>query len=248
MEKVHRYKKRLQMRLMLIDAVAAGDKEKVISLLLKGVNPNRRSRGRNTPLITACSKENIPMVRLLLERGACPNQRDCNNAFPLMVATYRANSDLVALLLHHKANPDLPDLSWDYETPLICASRKYKPDSEYPRIITLLLQHKANINLKNKVGCTALAFACVKNLQLTQALLEAGANPNSASKKDNTPLMWIVKKYAKTTDEEYQTYSIAAIELLRKYGADPTIKNNLGDSPVSLATKRCYFDILYALR
>lgn len=113
----------------LINAVKAGDLDKVEMLLVEGVNPDESVNWSNpvgplsmteTALFVAIKAENASMVELLLKNGANPNifladQGDFDiiehPQTPLSIVTKKGNIDLVRLLLAHKANisANIPD-------------------------------------------------------------------------------------------------------------------------------------------
>ncbi len=67
-------------------------------------------------------------------------------------------------------------------------------------------------------GNTALHYA-VKCLVLTEALLEAGADPNHANKKGDTPM------------HKVRPVAEDVVAKLISHGADPEVKNHLGKTP-----------------
>lgn len=80
--------------------------------------------------------------------------------------------------------------------------------------------------------------------ELVIAMLEAGANPNSADKFGNTTLMLTLKdfindKESGLVDEEYLAKRMVSgnILILKKYGADITAKNLKGETVASLVKK-----------
>ena len=76
------------------------------------------------------------------------------------------------------------------DTPLIAAVRKYSLN-----ITNLLLKNKANVNLKNKFGNTALWYAVDKDSKkFAESLIKAGANLNIKNNKGWTVLMNAVYK------------------------------------------------------
>jgi len=93
-----------------------------------------------------------------------------------MLATLGAHFTLVELLLNADAQPDLQDK--DGKTALIHASMKGDP-----QIAAVLLRERAgrraNVNIKNKKGRTALRYALdALNLDLIRLLLHKGADPD----------------------------------------------------------------------
>lgn len=108
-------------------------------------------------------------------------------------------------------------------TPLYDASRKGNMDSVY-----LLLNRRADVSAKSH-GETALhKVVQARNLRIAQALLEAGANPNTKDDlKGNTSV-------------HYAVYNgdMAMVSLLMNYGGDMDRENKNGDTPARFILSR----------
>lgn len=149
----------------------------------------------------------------------------------------------------------------DGMTPLIYASRKNLVD-----IAKLLIENKANVNVKSKYNETALycavisakSFAGTTDIELTKLLLDNKADVAIAAsvsfpiliqatfngKKDIVKLLIAYKADLNVVDFQGKTALIRAIsanpeiaEVLLKAGADVNIKDNEGISALSIATK-----------
>jgi tetratricopeptide (TPR) repeat protein len=84
----------------------------------------------------------------------------------------------------------------------------------------------ANVDVKDGTGNTALMSAIsARNLKLVEALLLAGANPNSSNQQGERPLTFSVK----AGDEKI-------VELLISRGADPFFLDSDGHFPLKIAT------------
>jgi ankyrin repeat protein len=96
------------------------------------------------------------------------------------------------MLLKRGANANLRD-RFTGDTPLIRACSVIQTDGEYDPpslpIVRMLLQRRANPNLHNKAGETALTLAAAQGYhEVVRALLKAGANPRLRNKYGATPL------------------------------------------------------------
>lgn len=112
---------------------------------------NQTNENGYSPLILACYRSNVPVVKFLLEKGADINKvSDMGTA--LMAATVKKNTEMVQLLLDKKADPNITDPNGT--TALIYAVQFNAPD-----LIKLLLKYKADKNLKDKSGKTAFEYA-----------------------------------------------------------------------------------------
>ena len=146
--------------------------------------------------------------------------------------------------------------------------------------VELLLEYKADTNIKNLGGATALQFALdiawVQNYEIAELLVSQGADPNVVDKYNDTPLMTIcqnadeidptdliillidngahVNKKDDTRDGLTVLSYVVAIgdyeltKLLLEHGADPNIKDALGETVLSVALRSRFMDIVDLLR
>lgn len=151
------------------------------------------------------------IAALMISHGARVNAREANGITPLGLATYwglvHRQSDLVKILLLHQA--DVNAKSKDGTTPLHAAllvtfevfySASPSGDNSFldkasafkkysNEIVTLLIQHGADVNARDVNGETPLYFAVsTGSSEAVRTLLAAGANPNLATAKGETPL------------------------------------------------------------
>jgi ankyrin repeat protein len=141
-------------------------------------------------------------------------------------------------------------------TPLIAASR-----SGHVGVVRWLLDRGAAMHERDGKGCTAIWWACLYgHPSVVAVLLERGADPTTANDRGETPLMGasacdrtevvrhlLAHPSAAATINCFdrgggtalyhacQCGSGEAVRLLLKHGADPTIANNLGTTPIAAA-------------
>ena len=93
-----------------------------------------------------------------------------------------------------------------------------------------------DINEADNAGMTPLHHACIeKSYEAAEVLLQAGAAVGLQDKWGNTPLGHAVYGKDGTVD---------LVRLLVEYGADPTVENNKGNSPLTLAQRTQKADYL----
>ncbi len=106
-----------------------------------------------------------------------------------------------------------------------------------PGIVRLLLKAGADVEARNRMGAQPLHYAADggpgignwspdNQAEVIVALIAAGASPNATDKRGVTALHRAVRGRC-----------AAAVEALLKNGADATLGNKSGSSPMDLATK-----------
>jgi len=162
-------------------------------------NPNCVNKTDNhgqTPLLHACYRNNLEMVRLFLQNGAkkSVNKASTKSYTPLYWACSRNNLEMVKLLLDSGAKETINKADKNGETPLYWACHHNNLE-----IVQLLLLYGAAENINDADACneTPLYWACDhNNLEMVRLLLLHGATV----KKNCTPLRHInqdIKDYIK---------------------------------------------------
>ncbi len=168
-------------------AAAAGQEAVVDYLLAQGAEVDLKDQAHQTPLFCALANEHLPVAELLLASGADANAVTKQGQTPLFPAV-RAPEDVIL------APPKDPNLT--------------VPDGS--RLAVLVLDHDAEVNVKDNTGLTPLHAAakdgCFTTLEI---LLERGAEVNVKSEDGVTPL------YLAAHREDPRMF-----ELLVAHGAD----------------------------
>jgi hypothetical protein len=141
--------------------------------------------------------------------------RDKYKNLLLFLAAHTGRDDFAQELIAAGADPRFTSPSWG--TSLMVAAWGCKME-----VAKTLLSGGAPVNAANTKGETALMYASqtCRDGQMVKMLLEAGANPNAKGEKNFTALMWASGN------------PLNAEELLRA-GADPTVKNEYGNTAES---------------
>ncbi len=168
---------------------------------------------------------------------------------PLHLAVRTQKEDVVKLLLSHKANANATNIYG--HTPLFDAARL----NTKPALTSLLLDAKADPNLKDRQGCTALHWAVMnRNSGSAELLLKRGAQINATNVIGMTPfhfaaqegygpmvrLLLVHKTAMDDRDARGNTPLYLAadrgqtntVKLLLEYGADVNAGNNDGSTPL----------------
>lgn len=172
----------------LIYAIGQNKSHMVDTLLKAGANPNTLDGEGKTALVHAIEKDNEPMVHSLLAVGAKVNS-PAKPLTPLMIAVRRGNTAVAKRLVDAGANPNTSPMSDDISaSPLTFSilfgkyelvrllvraganmNKRIGPNKQTALmlaiehhkkfIIPLLIENGANINIRDKIGRTALHYA-----------------------------------------------------------------------------------------
>jgi ankyrin repeat protein len=243
-------------------------------LLDHGANPNTENEQGDTPLHSVSggkhnSQEHgasVGIARLLLERGVDVDARAKDKFTPLHSATFNGRLELAKVLLDHGANANA--VNEGRETPLHLVSRgEYDRDSLSQEhgagIARLLLEHGVDVHAQDEDLDTALHWAAFRGrLEVTQVLLEHGANPKVVSgerpggqicetpegsqehgvdvdaqgKYHDTPLHWAAL-----------SGRVEITRLLLDHGANPNVEDEQQATPLHLVVRGEYDSLEYGV-
>jgi hypothetical protein len=153
------------------------------------VNGIRKSDGY-TALMIAVLNQDLNMVKLLLEKDAEVNQIPVESnrytTTPIFIAQSKGYTEGVREILEMR--PEKVNLERRYgaksQTVLVRACREGQSD-----IANLLIEHRANVNVKDSFGMTPLHAACFANsLMIVQALILKDADTDAKMNNGETPL------------------------------------------------------------
>lgn len=194
------------------------------------------------------------------------NSKDPEGVSPLHIAAERGLEKAATVLIEAKANISIEDEeSWQ---PLHYACRKGKHN-----LAELLLDNKADIEAQGHWQQTPLQTACQKgHSEVANLLLERGANVNSLDDEEFTPLFYaavwgrheavdlLLRKdksnidHAVRDDDGWTALHAASyhgyqevVAMLRKEEAAMGIRDNLGRTPLMLATDKNHADAMREL-
>ena len=151
----------------LMYAVVSGNPETVRILLSRGANINQAGANGWTAMMIAAAKGRKEIAQMLIDHGCNVNVRDMYGWTPLMRAAYEKRPGVVGILLKHQG-VDINATDDRGETALHHVATH--GDAE---IAQLLLDHCANIRLKNEQGQTAEMVALAHNQTQLLARLSA---------------------------------------------------------------------------
>lgn len=177
-----------------------------------------------TALMWACRNGNTDIVELLLQENADLDIQDNSGSTALTWAILGRTENTVAIakmLLNKTFNLNLQD-SGGY-TPLMWAA-----DFGITDLVSLLIERKAAVDIRDNQGCTALTWAIkgrssdvYNNVKI---LVRAGCHINIFDDNGYTPLMWAA---------EYGFTEV--VSLLIEKQADVNLKDNNGNTAIAWA-------------
>jgi ankyrin repeat protein len=183
-------------------AARHGDAAVVAMLLKAGASVRATNDKGRQPLHEAGS---VAVAVTLLKQGADPNAKAIDKTTPLHAAASEGKLELAESLLARGAKVDAAND--DGETPLHAAIRTFSSSVTYgfgdqtktvkrvdlapnaTRMVSLLLERKANANAADRNGATPLHRAARANdIDLVRLLLSRKANANARDRDGRTPL------------------------------------------------------------
>jgi len=221
-----------------LQAVIFGKLEEVQELLdrFPTVDVNVRETNGDTPLIIACQTGKAEIAQLLLDHHADPNLIcECGNT-ALYVATFsygrHRSIELIESLLEHGANPNV--FSQYCLTPLMVACK-----DQLMNIVDIFLKYKADPNIQDNEGNSAISFACSRNgiSNIISLMAIEHTNFNITTKNGYTPLMISCNRR-----------SIKTSKRLLNAGANIYTKNIYGQNVFHLSCAHYINDIFNSLQ
>ncbi len=172
----------------LVEAVAAGDVDKVAAELGRGAPLEQRDAAKRTPLMVATRKDMVAIARRLIEAGADVNAKDNIRDTPFLYAGAEGRNEILKLILA-TGKAKLDDTNRYGGNALIPAAHHGHPET-----VRILLEAGLDVNHVNNLGWTALIEAVILGdggpvyREIVGLLLEGGADPRIADKDGITPL------------------------------------------------------------
>ncbi|OGP62749.1 MAG: hypothetical protein A2170_10050 [Deltaproteobacteria bacterium RBG_13_53_10] len=245
----------------LFDAVQNGNLQGVLALLDKGVDVNCRGAYNYTPLITAARYTQMEIARALCDRGADVNvatdiaEPHEWGSTPLLWAAENCHVEMAEYLISKGAEVGWPGGEGD--TPLMVAARK----GCQPIVDILIAKGAAVEAVREFDSATALIEAVSRgNLNVAIDLIAYGANIGRKDRNGNSLLLlsaagghydqvrYFFEKGLPVDDKDgdgntaiYHAIGNSVerryiLEFLIEHGVDPTIKGNVGISPLLAAS------------
>ncbi|MBN3301882.1 CFA54 protein, partial [Amia calva] len=227
-----------------------------LNSLLEAVSVTR-SHNNNllTPLHIACAFGHADIVHFLGAKNAELNLLDNKGRTPLVTAVEYQQEHCVVELLDHNANPNLADINGNTALHLTAMvpsiplaelllrhgasinAKNKAVQSEQECCVLSLLKHKADPNLADINGNTALHFAAfIPSIPLAGHLLRNGASINAKNKEGCSPLHLAVSE----NHLDMVSYLLSKV-------ADINASDNSSRTPLMIAANNGYFRMISML-
>lgn len=194
----------------------------VCKMLVKlGASIEKEDKFKQSPLAHAIEKGCNEVANYLLEIGANYNARNMYGMNALMIAANANNCEILEKLI--QMGSDVNEELSNGDTPLILAA-----ENDCLEAVIMLVKHGANIDHKNELGRNAILQASHRSLDVTEKLIELGADIESRDKFGMTPLILASKN---------SYYDIAAILIFA--GADLEARDAKGNTALMRAREHC---------
>jgi ankyrin repeat protein len=232
----------------------SNDKIEAVTLLLRaGADPNASTEFGRTPLVQAMLQDQESCMSLLLNHGANPN-KVAGSPAPLQTAIDLGNTRFVGMLLNAGADPGQPD--GDGTTPLVHILYQANKGPSFEKIARMLIC--AGAAASNRcTWCAPLASACtLADPTVAMMLLRAGADKDApigkespleiATERGHTELAFAlvvagaslkvgVKCLNELLARAAKCGNAGVIDMLLRAGADPTLRDGGGATPLIAA-------------
>ncbi|KAH9502192.1 hypothetical protein Btru_070354 [Bulinus truncatus] len=203
---------------VLLNSIMMEKYDIVDFLLEKDINVNTMAANNNSPLMQAIEKGNEDLVKKLIAKGANVNiQYEVEGS--LLIGTllkcvsrrsvrYGRTDEFCQNLLNITvalidAGANLDSVDSLNRTALMIAV-----EEEITELLKLLLQKKANPNVRNKENMTSLMVAVDKyDVETVKLLISSGANVDATDSNGNTALIRVIERIANYKSQVYQFYS-----------------------------------------
>lgn len=207
-------------------AIFFGDEEETLRLL-QGVDINAVVSNQRTPLSLAAGLHHTSLCVKLLEKGAKVSEPDASGQTPLMYAAQHHDTETCRVLLAAGADPNEKN-----EGGMGVLGIALFSDKGYEETAKLLLAAGADPNGCGFYRQPLLHIALqTMSMDMTQLLVDAGANVNATDAQGNTALAFLASCQEK---HAAQVKLPEKAKLLLAAGADPLARSD-GRTPLSIA-------------
>ena len=218
------------------ETVSANGHSDIVHLLQATVDPNiAELTNEQSALYSASASGHADIVDMLLSSGVSPNiKATTEGATPLHAAAYGNHTEVVkALLDSNLVNVNAQDSKLRFTALHVAA----KGGSS--KVVALLLEAKADPNICDQDGATAIMYASAAgHSDVVELLLQAKADPNVAERANRETALCAASANGHAN----------IVGMLLRSGADPNITTiSQGTTPLHVAAYNNHVEIVKAL-
>jgi ankyrin repeat protein len=219
-------------KVLLFYSIIYNYPELLLKIIKKVAKIDYKLHGKKSSLIFAIFFKSPETAKILINNGCDINIIDEDKMSPLLYALKNKYPDIALILINKGADINIKNKK--EETPLLLAI-----ESKYPKIVKLLINKGVEINTRLKNVYTPLMYAIrYSTPEIVEILIDNNAKFSEYDEKDKlTPLIYSLLN---------SKPEIAKI--LIKKGANVNAKNKAGESPLKLAKKHGYNEIVNLLK
>jgi len=220
----------------MIYAALSGQTNVIGQLLKNKADPNIQDDKGNTALIYAVNKNHFDTVKLLLEKGADPDIKGEDGRTALADAANYDKYEMVRILTDHRADPYIRDDNG--KTPLELAMRKQNYGSV--QILKEYMENnKAKTGLIEKINSIIEKDPYEFSIDIIQLLTKPEIKELSKIRfKDQNSTLLHLLAGRKIENEKERNKQLNLILMLVKLDADINAKNEIGNTPLTIASMR----------
>lgn len=192
----------------IFEAAYLGYVHRVKELVTLGIDMNQKDQTLKTPLMYAAERGHLKVVEVLLEQGGNVHIKDITYMTALMYAAVYNHPKVVEVLLKGGADVnavavdeavqvycDIPEARYRFNgsTALIWATQVGQ--TALTEVVRGLLHWKADVNVKDKLGNTALMYAALYgHCEIVGLLLNNGAIVDTKNNYDKSALSFATEE------------------------------------------------------
>lgn len=237
----------------LVEAAALGENESVLAALEQGADVSLANLSGRTLLHAAARRGNVALLQALIARGADLELVGEHLDSPLMHAVHSGKTEAVALLLDAGAKVNAQVGRFGFTALTTAIQWGSLP------MVELLIARGADVNQRQLVlertPLHSAASPFGELVEILEALLKAGADPNAQDGSGETALGHLLSSsaLAASSPELAGQFGQPPVEMVRSlltYGADPNLSPRMalaGKPPIVIAKENGWEEIVALL-
>ncbi|MDP8200533.1 MAG: ankyrin repeat domain-containing protein [Candidatus Tenebribacter burtonii] len=179
---------------------------------------------QSTPLMFACDRGYLDIVKFMVEEGANLNKQDVDGDTPLIWAIAKNHYSIAEYLIQNKADVNI--LNKNHINALFWAI--YRADE---RMVKLLIDNGIDLGVQDYEGNTALHIAGInQKVEIAKLLVDSGADLEDRESRGRTPLVLTAREHG----------NLEIIKHMIENGADVNSSDNYGSTALELTAWRGY--------